>query len=85
MGYFAEVGYTAEDLALDNEENGVLSVNEKPWFNVTLEYKLDGANLVAFIDPEKATVSASIPCGFEYQISPLSFIRTATQVLFSSI
>lgn len=53
MGYFAEVGYTAEDLALDNEENGVLSVNEKPWFNVTLEYKLDGANLVAFIDPEK--------------------------------
>ena len=53
MGYFAEVGYTAEDMAFDNEENGVLSSNEKPWFNVELEYKLDGENLVAFIDPKK--------------------------------
>lgn len=52
-GYFAKVGYTAEDMAFDNEENGVLSANEKPWFNVTLEYKLDGESLIAQIDPKK--------------------------------
>lgn len=53
MGYFLEVGYTAEDMAQDNADNGFEAANEKPWFNITLEYKLDGDNLVAQIDPTK--------------------------------
>ncbi|MCM1225657.1 MAG: DUF5696 domain-containing protein, partial [Lachnospiraceae bacterium] len=53
MGYFQEVGYTAEEMAFDNEQNNVESESEKPWFQVTLEYRLDGDTLVAVIDPEK--------------------------------
>ena len=53
MGYFTAVGYTAEEMAFDNEQNGVLSANEKPWFHVVLEYKLDGDALIAQIDPAK--------------------------------
>lgn len=52
-GYFLEVGYTAEEMAFDNEENNVEMENEKPWFKVTLEYRLEGDNLIAMIDPEK--------------------------------
>lgn len=53
MAAFAEVGYTVEDMHSDNEANGFESVNEKAWFNVTLEYKLDGDNLLASLDPRK--------------------------------
>lgn len=52
-GYFTGIGYTVEDMARDNEENGFESANEKPWFRITLEYYLDGGSLIAAIDPEK--------------------------------
>lgn len=51
--YFAAVGYTAEEMYRDNEENGFESVSQKAWFNVTLEYALDADALIAKIDPEK--------------------------------
>ncbi|SFF28700.1 hypothetical protein SAMN05216378_5796 [Paenibacillus catalpae] len=40
---FAKAGYTEEDLAFDNEENGIgAGGEEKPNFTVVLEYRLDG-------------------------------------------
>lgn len=75
MGYFAEVGYTAEDMAFDNEENNILSQNQKPWFNVTLEYKLDGENLVASIDPE--TVEYNTESYYLVDIDLLEFFGAA--------
>lgn len=53
MEAFAAVGYTAEDMYADNEANGFEAANEKAWFNVTLDYRLDGENLVASLDPRR--------------------------------
>lgn len=50
-GYFQAVGYTAQDMEQDNQENGFEEANEKPWFNITVSYCLDGDNLVAQLDP----------------------------------
>ncbi len=47
------VGYTVEEMQKDNEENGFEAVNEEAWFKVTLEYRLDGGNLLATLDPRK--------------------------------
>jgi len=46
---FAESGYTDEDLAIDQAENGAGSgtTEEKPKFTISLEYRLDGDQLVA--------------------------------------
>ncbi|CAI6016593.1 hypothetical protein PAECIP112173_00086 [Paenibacillus sp. JJ-100] len=45
---FEEAGYTADDLAFDNEENGVQggSVSDKPSFVIPIEYRLDQGALV---------------------------------------
>lgn len=53
MEAFAAVGYTAEDMYADNEANGFEAANEKAWFNVTLDYRLDGDNLVVSLDPRR--------------------------------
>ncbi|MBB6673566.1 DUF5696 domain-containing protein [Cohnella nanjingensis] len=48
---FAKAGYTAEDLALDNEENGISSGAGlgKPNFAIPIEYRLDGGSLVVTV------------------------------------
>lgn len=51
--YFAGVGYTAEDMYRDNEENGFEAAGGKAWFEVTLDYRLENDSLVAELDPEK--------------------------------
>lgn len=51
---FAEAGYTAEDYYADLEASGA-EVEENPWFNIPLQYTLDGENLVVSIDPEAVT------------------------------
>ncbi|MFC4099438.1 DUF5696 domain-containing protein [Paenibacillus xanthanilyticus] len=44
---FAKAGYTEEDLAIDNEANGIgAGGEEKPNFTVVLEYRLDGDSLL---------------------------------------
>lgn len=49
--YFLAAGYTAQDMEQDNLENGFESVNEKPWFNITVSYYLENGGLVAELDP----------------------------------
>lgn len=44
---FAAAGYTEEDLAHDNEENGIAGgAADRPHFTVPVEYRLDGDSLV---------------------------------------
>lgn len=45
------VGYTDEDLAYDNEENGIAveGMEERPNFTIPLEYRLDGDSLIATV------------------------------------
>ncbi len=49
--YFLAAGYTEQDMEQDNLENGYEAVNEKPWFNITVSYYLEGDSFVAEIDP----------------------------------
>ena len=49
--YFLEAGYTAEDMEQDHLENGFEAANEKPWFNITVSYYLDGDSFVVEMDP----------------------------------
>lgn len=53
MGYFAAVGYTAEDMNQDMIDNGYESDNNKPYFIVPMTYLLDKDNLVVSIKPEE--------------------------------
>lgn len=57
-GYFAAAGYTAEDMARDNEDGGFSASDEKPWFQIPLEYHLEEDNLIAQIDPDKVTYNS---------------------------
>lgn len=59
---FEELGYTAEDLAIDNEENGVSNKgNEKIFFKVPLTFTLDGDSVIAGIDLSKVEYPESNP------------------------
>lgn len=53
MEFFAAAGYTSADMEKDNTENGFEASVEKPWFEITLEYTLEGDQLVVEMDPEK--------------------------------
>jgi len=47
---FEQAGYTEEDLAYDNEENGIGgSATEKPSFTVVVEYRLEGDTFVVHV------------------------------------
>jgi len=48
---FQKAGYTEEDLAFDNEENGLPggAAGDKPNFTVPLEYRLDGDKLIVTV------------------------------------
>ncbi|TYP76645.1 DUF5696 domain-containing protein [Paenibacillus methanolicus] len=55
---FAKAGYTEEDLAFDNEENGIgAGGEEKPNFTVVLEYRLDGDSLVVNMPADRIAES----------------------------
>ena len=59
---FEELGYTAEDLQIDNSENGVNGVeNEKVFFKVPLAFALEGDSVVASIDLSKVEYPKSKP------------------------
>lgn len=51
MEILEQVGYTEEDLAYDNEENGIenLASEDRPRFTVPLEYRLDGDSLLVTV------------------------------------
>ena len=52
---FEKAGYTEEDLASDNAENGIQDTGEatKPGFQVVLEYHLEKENLLVKVDTKK--------------------------------
>ncbi len=51
MNVFAETGYTMEELQEDNAANGFAAdqTEEKPLFHVSVEYRLDGDNLLVTV------------------------------------
>lgn len=51
-GIFAEIGYTAEDLAEDNARYAQDKAKEKPYFNVSVIYRLEDDDLVVEIPYE---------------------------------
>ncbi|MCR2803651.1 DUF5696 domain-containing protein [Paenibacillus soyae] len=57
---FQQAGYTAEDLAFDNEENGIGSggAADRPSFTVPIHIRLDGDSLVATIPTGEIEESA---------------------------
>lgn len=68
---FTKSGYSAEDLAFDNEENGVGggSGTSKPNFVIPLEYRLDAGSLVVSIPVNQVKESG------EYQIRSLEMLN----------
>ena len=44
--YFVEAGYTEEDLARDKELDSSVATSDKPVFNISVIYRLDGDDLV---------------------------------------
>lgn len=56
VNIFADIGYTAEDLAKDNKENGVKAeISEKLGFYIPLKISLEDDSVVVSIDFEKIT------------------------------
>ena len=51
MEYFTAAGYTAEEMLADIEENCGEASSNKPWFKITLDYRLEDDSFVAEIDP----------------------------------
>lgn len=58
---FENAGYTREDYQEDMERYNIEKVNEKPAFNVTLEYRLDGDELVVSAPMEKMNWKSDYP------------------------
>ncbi|WP_343045067.1 DUF5696 domain-containing protein [Paenibacillus lemnae] len=59
LSAFEQAGYTAEDLAADNAENGSAAGGEstKPSFTIPMEYRLDGSTLLVSIPMHQVTES----------------------------
>lgn len=68
---FTQAGYTAEDLARDNEENGVGGGAEsnRPNFVIPLEYRLDGGALLVSVPVNQVKESG------QYQIRSLELLN----------
>lgn len=47
--YFADAGYTEEEYAADRELYGAGGESDKPVFNVSMEYRLDGDDLIVTV------------------------------------
>jgi hypothetical protein len=68
---FAAAGYTAEDYEEDIGHYHVLRENEKPLFNLTIRYELEGNSLLVSIPFDRIAYRASYPIT---QISLLPFL-----------
>lgn len=68
---FVKAGYSDEDLAFDNEENGVAGGGEssKPNFVIPLEYRIDGGSLVASVPVNQVKESGG------YQIRSIEMLN----------
>jgi hypothetical protein len=59
--FFAAVGYTYEDYLTDTARYNPAGAVEKPAFNITLRYELDGNSLVVTVPFDKTAYRASYP------------------------
>lgn len=59
--FFAAAGYTYEDYLADAARYNPSGAAEKPVFNITLRYELDGNSLVVSVPFDKAAYRASYP------------------------
>jgi hypothetical protein len=74
---FEEAGYTAEDLALDNKENGMgdgAAGDAKPRFTVPLEYRLEGDHLNVIVKAGEIKYPEAYPLN---QLNILDFFGAA--------
>ncbi|MBQ9120547.1 MAG: hypothetical protein IJY09_10940 [Lachnospiraceae bacterium] len=60
-GYFAEVGYTQEDYELDAARYAITNTQDKPVFDVSIVYKLDGADFVVSVPLEEVQYKSDNP------------------------
>lgn len=58
---FVEAGYTEEDYAIDQERNAENSSSEKPLFNVSILYRLEGNDLVVELPMEEMSWRSEYP------------------------
>ncbi len=58
---FAEAGYTEEEYRQEIEEFGIENANDKPVFNVTISYRLDGEDLVVEVPMEEIEYRSDYP------------------------
>ena len=73
-GYFAEAGYTQEDYDTDQQLVAGAKTNNGPVFNVSMIYRLDGADLVVEIPYEAIRYRADYPITY---LSPLPMFGAA--------
>ena len=59
--YFVQVGYSQEDYELDQQLIANASASEKPIFNVTVRYILDGSDFIVEIPYDRICYRASFP------------------------
>ncbi|WP_337099355.1 DUF5696 domain-containing protein [Paenibacillus sp. YIM B09110] len=73
---FEAAGYTEEDLAFDNAENGVSGggASDKPTFTIPLEYRLDGGELLVSVPVSQIKESGPFKIG---SIELLNFFGAA--------
>ncbi len=69
-GYFADAGYTYEDLLKDKELDNSSSTNDKPIFNVNVIYRLEGDDLVVEVPLKELEYKKDYPI---YTITPLPY------------
>lgn len=53
--YFQEAGYTQSDYEIDSELETAEDTNNKPWFTIGVEYRLDNDSLTVSVDPMEVT------------------------------
>lgn len=71
---FEEVGYTYEDYVVDKENDLSTATSDAPIFNVTVEYILDGDDLVVKLPMNKMEYKKHYPM---YTITPLPYFGSA--------
>lgn len=69
-GYFEEVGYTYEDYERDSALYSGAAVTEKPVFNVSVVYELDGADFIVRVPLEEVAYRQAYPI---MNIKPLPY------------
>jgi len=69
-GCFASVGYSYEDYLADKELDQSSASNDKPIFNITMTYKLDGDDLLVEVPLSEMEYKSEYPI---YTLTPLPF------------